>query len=194
MDSLLTAIIDDDRAKVKRLLKANPSLATRLIEEAKLYQSKIFHWIYIGDTALHLAAAGYRTQIVELLLAAGADPNATANHRKSGPLHYAADGYITGPVWDAKKQVKTIQVLLAAGALLAWRTRPKTPLSSINRVAIAFLPLLTMAIPVVLTQRPRPSYFFYISLIVIAATTGEEADIERATAQMERAPRRDNWV
>jgi hypothetical protein len=29
-----------------------------------------------------------------------------------------------------------------------------------------------MAIPVVLTQRPRPSYFFYISLIVIAATTG----------------------
>lgn len=65
-----------------------------------------------------------------------------------------------------------VVVLLAAGAILAWRTRSKTPLSWINRVAIAFLPLLTMAIPVVLTQRPRPSYFFYISLIVIAATMG----------------------
>ena len=31
-------------------------------------------------------------------------------------------------------------------------------------------------------------------LVLIAATTGEEADIERATAQMERAPRRDNWL
>jgi hypothetical protein len=45
-------------------------------------------------------------------------------------------------------------------------------LSWINRAAIAFLPLLMMAIPVVLTQRPRPSYFFYISVIVIAATMG----------------------
>ena len=63
-------------------------------------------------------------------------------------------------------------VLLTAGAILAWRTRSKTPLSWINRAAIAFLPLLMMAIPVVLTQRPRPSYFFYISVIVIAATMG----------------------
>ena len=63
--------------------------------------------------------------------------------------------------------------LLAAGALLAWRARSKTPSSWIsNRVAIAFLPLLAMAVPVVLTQRPRPSYFFYVSVIVIAATMG----------------------
>jgi hypothetical protein len=31
-------------------------------------------------------------------------------------------------------------------------------------------------------------------LVLIAATTGEETDIERATAQMERALRRDNWL
>jgi hypothetical protein len=31
-------------------------------------------------------------------------------------------------------------------------------------------------------------------LVLIAATTAEEADIERATAQMERALRRDNWL
>ena len=58
MDSLLAAILDDDRTRVKELLKADSGLATRLIEEARLYQSHIFHWIYVGDTALHLAAAG----------------------------------------------------------------------------------------------------------------------------------------
>jgi hypothetical protein len=95
------------------MLKAEPALATRLIDEARLY---LFHWIYRGDTALHLAAAGYRVELVRLLLAAGADPNSAKNHRNSAPLHYAADGCITGPVWDAKRQVQTIQCLLDAGA------------------------------------------------------------------------------
>jgi hypothetical protein len=116
MDKLLKAILEDDRRRVDELLKADRSLATRLIDRANLYQSKIFHWIYVGDTALHLAAAGYRVEIVRRLLAAKADPNAAGNHRRSGPLHYAADGYITGPVWDAKRQVKTIRCLLDAGA------------------------------------------------------------------------------
>lgn len=116
MDAILTAILDDDQPRARKLLKADPGLATRLIEEARLCQSKIFHWIYAGDTALHLAAAGYRVELVRLLLAAGADPNSAMNHRQSGPLHYAADGYITGPVWNAKKQVQTIQCLLDAGA------------------------------------------------------------------------------
>jgi hypothetical protein len=116
MDALLRAILDDDRPKVADLLKADPGLATRLVTEAKLYQSAIYHWIYVGDTALHLAAAGYRVEIVDLLLHAGADPNAASNHRHSGPLHYAADGYITGPVWDEKRQLKTIRRLLDAGA------------------------------------------------------------------------------
>jgi hypothetical protein len=116
MDALLRAILDDDRARAKALLKAERGLATRRIEEAKLYRSQIFHWIYVGDTALHLAAAGYRVEIARLLLAAGADPNAATNHRQSGPLHYAADGYVNGPVWDPKRQVKTIRCLLDAGA------------------------------------------------------------------------------
>jgi len=116
MDAILTAILDDDRTRVEKLLKADPELATCLMDGARLYQSKIFHWIYVGDTALHLAAAGYRVELVRLLLVAGADPNSTINHRRSGPLHYAADGYINGPAWNAKRQVETIQCLLEAGA------------------------------------------------------------------------------
>ena len=116
MNALLDAILDDDRTRVEALLRAAPTLATRLIDRAKLYDSKIFHWMYVGDTALHLAAAGYRVEIVQQLLAAGANPNATSNHRRSGPLHYASDGYVSGPEWGEKRQVKTIRVLIEAGA------------------------------------------------------------------------------
>src|SRR5947199_9678903 len=116
MNNVLTAIVDDDRKAVKALLEADGGLAARLIRKPKLYDSKIFHWIYVGDTALHLAAAGYRVEIARLLLAAGADPNAAKNHRRSSPLHYAADGFISGPAWDAKRQVATIRHLLCKGA------------------------------------------------------------------------------
>jgi hypothetical protein len=116
MNNLLSAIVDDEIATAKRLLRDDRSLATCLIQKPKLYQSKIFHWIYVGDTALHLAAAGYRVEIVKALVKAGADVNSAKNMRKSSPLHYAADGFITGPVWDAKRQVATIRCLLNHGA------------------------------------------------------------------------------
>ena len=118
MHAFLSAIVDNNTDRVKALLKADSELATHRINEAKLYESGIFHWIYVGDTALHLAAAGYRIEIARLLLNAGADPNSIANHRWSSPLHYAADGYITGPAWDPKKQVETIRILLGAGAVI----------------------------------------------------------------------------
>jgi len=118
MKTLLAAILADDRAKARSLLKANPALATSLNDKEQLFQTKIFHWFYVGDTSLHPAAAGYRVEIVRLLLAAGANPNASANRRQSSPLHYAADGYIDGVTWNAKRQVKTIEVLLDADAAI----------------------------------------------------------------------------
>lgn len=144
-------------AKVEELLRADATLATRPIEEARLYQTGIFHWIYVGDTLLHLAAAGYRVEIVQRLLAAGADPNATGNHRKSGPLHYAADGYTIGPDWDAKRQVKTIGILLAAGAdLHAQDKNGATPLHRAvrNRCAEAVRCLLEAGADA--TQKNKP--------------------------------------
>src|SRR5262249_38130327 len=112
MPKLLAAIVDADQLAVKRLLSADRALAVRRIEAPKLYRSRIFHWIYVGDTALHLAAAGYRTEIIRLLLAAGADPNAAYNHRIGRPLHYAADGRPGGPDWYEQSQLKTIRCLL----------------------------------------------------------------------------------
>jgi len=71
--SLFAAILDDDRAKVKELLKIDPGLAQRGAEKDGSYESRIAHWIYSGDTALHVAAAGYRVEIARMLLASGAD-------------------------------------------------------------------------------------------------------------------------
>ena len=116
MKELVKAIIEDDASAAKRLLLADAGLAKVIIRRPKLYRSGIFHWIYAGDTLLHLAAAGYRVEIARLLLALGVDADAAGNRRKSSPLHYAADGFITGPAWDAKRQVETIHCLLHKGS------------------------------------------------------------------------------
>jgi hypothetical protein len=39
-----------------------------------------------------------------------------------------------------------------------------------------------------------PHWDYAAELLLIAATTRKKADVERATAQMERALRRDNWL
>lgn len=138
MDSLLAAIVEDDRRLVRSLLKQEPDLATRLIDTAHLYEASIFHWIYVGDTALHLAAAGYRVEIAADLIKTGADPNAASNHRRGAPLHYASDGYISGPAWDAKRQVKMIETLLEAGADINLRDKNgATPLHRAVRTRCA---------------------------------------------------------
>jgi hypothetical protein len=116
MDEIIRAIVENDARTASRLLEADAGLARARMEVERLFGSGIAHWIYVGDTLLHLAAAGYRVEIVRLLLGAGADPNAAMNRRKTTPLHYAADGFITGPARDEKRQVETIRCLLENGA------------------------------------------------------------------------------
>jgi len=115
LESLLLAILHDDRVSARKLIATDSRLSTALVDHARLFDSDIVHWLYLNDTALHLAAAGHRVAIVQMLLAAGADPNSCRNHRRSGPLHYAADGF-QSPSFDPAEQVKTISCLLNAGA------------------------------------------------------------------------------
>ena len=114
--ALFEAILDDDRARAKDLIEKDSPLATRATASAGRYDTRIAHWVYAGDTALHIAAAGYRVEIARILLATGAPVGAAKNHRRSQPLHYASDGYLDSPSWNAKRQVAMIRLLLSAGA------------------------------------------------------------------------------
>jgi len=101
-EPLFAAILNDDRAKVKELLDNDPVLTKRAVAEEGRYESSIAHYVYAGDTVLHVAAAGYRVEIARMLLAAGADFASARNRRCSQPLHYAAGpnqnaGLLAGP-------------------------------------------------------------------------------------------------
>ena len=114
--SLFAAILEDDRAKVNRLLNQHPGLARNGASEEDRYETRIAHWIYAGDSALHVAAAGYRVEIAKMLLAAAADSGSAKNRRWSQPLHYASDGYLESAFWNARRQVAMIRLLLKGGS------------------------------------------------------------------------------
>jgi hypothetical protein len=122
LNQLVAAIVEDDTAAASKLLAEQPRLATAREpngatrqESTNNYFEQIRHYIYGGDTALHMAAAGYRVDILRLLLDAGADVSA-ANRRGAQALHYAADGSPGYTSWNPDAQAQTIAVLIAAGA------------------------------------------------------------------------------
>lgn len=165
--SLFAAILDDDRATVKVLLEKDPRLPVQATQTLARYESGIAHWVYAGNTALHVAAAGHRVEIAKMLLAAGADPNSEKNHRRSQPLHYASDGYLENPFWDAKRQVAMIRILRRAGAdihardkngatpCLAPSARDAPPLFGVFSMRGAMRPSKTNRIPLPSTWRSK---------------------------------------
>ncbi len=111
-------VVNGDVEEVLRRLAACPSLATASAEvgaardsAADFFFKEIAHYLYAGDTALHMAAAGFRRPIAKLLVAHGADCRAR-NRRGAEPLHYAADANH----WEPAAQAETIAYLLSAGA------------------------------------------------------------------------------
>ncbi len=120
--ALVRAIAAGKAADVARLLAASPALASAQLakgatrQRAKPYfLDEIAHYVYAGDTALHVAAAAYRHGIVRKLIAAGADVRAK-NRRGAEPLHYAADGIPGSSHWNPRAQAATVARLIAAGA------------------------------------------------------------------------------
>jgi hypothetical protein len=119
---LLQAIVDGDTTLAERLLAETPDLATAVSgagatrrDASPHFFEAIVHYLYAGDTALHIAAAAYRPEIAGTLIGLGASVGA-ANRRGARPLHYAADGHPASPGWNPQTQAATIAVLLAAGA------------------------------------------------------------------------------
>ncbi len=120
--SLVRAIVAGDVTTASTLIDRSPTLAregaaegaTR--QEAKAYFfDEIAHYLYAGDTALHIAAAAYRTDLARKLVAKGADVTAT-NRRGATPLHYAVDGAPGSSSWNPRAQAAVVAYLLEAGA------------------------------------------------------------------------------
>jgi hypothetical protein len=106
---LIRAIISDDASEVANLLANLPSLAKQPLavgtarEGAQgFYFQEIEHYLYVGDTPLYVAAAGYRGQIARKLLRNVAD--------------VAANGSPGSAAWNPKAQGEMIALLIGVGA------------------------------------------------------------------------------
>lgn len=111
-------VVNGDTDEVSRRLAASPLLAAASLDigatrqrASDFFFTEIAHYIYAGDTALHMAAAAFRRPVAVLLVAHGADCRAS-NRRGAEPLHYAADANH----WDPTAQAETIAYLVSVGA------------------------------------------------------------------------------
>jgi ankyrin repeat protein len=120
--TLIRAIAARDEQKASRLLEASPGLAQQVAEvgatrqvSTEYYFKEIEHYVYGGDTALHIAAAAYARDIAKKLLARGASVHAR-NRRGAEPLHYAVDGAPGSHTWNPAAQAAIVKCLIEAGA------------------------------------------------------------------------------
>jgi hypothetical protein len=119
---LFGAIASRDDPEVRRRLDKAPPLASRPIrigatrdDPRTYFLATVGHYVYAGDTALHVAAAAHQRQLAESLVTRGADVRAR-NRRGAEPLHYAADGSPGSDRWDRTAQREVIAYLVEAGA------------------------------------------------------------------------------
>lgn len=120
--AILDAIASRDVPEVSRLLEVSPGLTRESMrcgahrrDPEDHFLVAISHYLYAGDTALHVAAAAYHVELAARLLAAGADVGAR-NRRGAEPLHYAADGGPGVEHWEPQAQRDVIISLIMGGA------------------------------------------------------------------------------
>jgi Ankyrin repeats (3 copies)/Ankyrin repeat len=120
--ALFDVIASHDLPEVARRLEADPALASCSLcigasrqDPGPYFLGAISHYVYAGDTALHVAAAAHQPAIAQRLVSLGADVQAR-NRRGAEPLHYAADGSPSADLSDRAAQQETIAYLIEAGA------------------------------------------------------------------------------
>lgn len=118
----LNFILVEDITSLASLLKKFPTLASEPFDFGATRQSsteyfidELKHYIYSGDTTLHVASMAYCKEAIELIVKNGGDVHAR-NRRGAHPLHYAADGGPTSLTWNPKKQQAAVAQLIALGA------------------------------------------------------------------------------
>ncbi|MGH9873804.1 MAG: ankyrin repeat domain-containing protein [Pyrinomonadaceae bacterium] len=115
---LIQLVVDGNADEVARVLRTQPELAlmasprgaTRQ-QSTECFYPAIGHYLYAGDTALHMAAAAISKAIAKQLIFCGADPRAR-NRRGAEPLHYAADS----DRLELRAQADVIEYLVSVGA------------------------------------------------------------------------------
>jgi ankyrin repeat protein len=114
VDAVFEATLLGDAA-LTELLRKSPELARARAADDSFVDS-IPHWLYVGDTPLHLSAAALRPTATRVLLDNGADANAR-NRRGAAPLHYACDlRPRAGGEWSPSVQAEVLRLLLTRGA------------------------------------------------------------------------------
>src|SRR5690349_4202186 len=115
---LVRSIVAGDSAKVRQIVTASPDLVRMpaIVGASRQSASDYFfpeirHYLYAGDTPLHIAAAAFKFELAQLLIDHGASC-AAKNRRGAEPLHYASDCN----TWHPDAQVATIKCLIRAGA------------------------------------------------------------------------------
>jgi ankyrin repeat protein len=108
VEPIFQAVLANDLSRI-----TTAAAAQRMDED--LLVTQLPHWLYRGDTPLHLAAAGLRYDAARALLAAGTPVNAV-NRRGATALHYACDPRPLSPTWDPDGQRHIIELLVSAGA------------------------------------------------------------------------------
>ena len=116
--NFIRLVVAGDTDGASRCLSAAPALATTASpvgatrqQATEFFFTAISHYLYTGDTALHIAAAAFSRPMAELLMTQGADCRAR-NRRGAEPLHYAADGGRREP----RAQAGVIGYLISKGA------------------------------------------------------------------------------
>jgi len=107
VEPIFAAVLADDLSQI------TAAAAAQRMEEDLLVPG--VHWLYRGDTPLHLAAAALRYDAARVLLAAGTSVNAV-NRRGAAALHYACDPRPLSSRWNPDVQRRLIELLVSAGA------------------------------------------------------------------------------